>query len=54
MYSWTLITGDVPQTSDARSFRQSLASFPTGVCLVTTVSALRVCSGGGWFPRLSQ
>src|SRR3984885_8441061 len=38
MYSWTLITGDVPQTPDARSFRQSLASFPTGVCLVTTVS----------------
>jgi flavin reductase (DIM6/NTAB) family NADH-FMN oxidoreductase RutF len=39
MYSWTLITGDIPQTSDARSFRQSLASFPTGVCMVTTVSA---------------
>jgi flavin reductase (DIM6/NTAB) family NADH-FMN oxidoreductase RutF len=38
MYSWTLITGDVPQTPDARSFRQSLASFPTGVCLVTTIS----------------
>jgi flavin reductase (DIM6/NTAB) family NADH-FMN oxidoreductase RutF len=38
MYSWTLVTGDVPQTSDARSFRQSLATFPTGVCLVTTVS----------------
>jgi flavin reductase (DIM6/NTAB) family NADH-FMN oxidoreductase RutF len=39
MYSWTLVTGDVPQTSDARSFRRSLAAFPTGVCLVTTVSA---------------
>jgi flavin reductase (DIM6/NTAB) family NADH-FMN oxidoreductase RutF len=38
MYSWTLITGDIPQTADARSFRQSLATFPTGVCLVTTVS----------------
>ena len=38
MYSWTLITGDIPQTSDARAFRQSLATFPTGVCLVTTVS----------------
>src|SRR5277367_225658 len=38
MYSWTLITGDVPQTSDARAFRQSLGTFPTGVCLVTTVS----------------
>jgi flavin reductase (DIM6/NTAB) family NADH-FMN oxidoreductase RutF len=38
MYSWTLITGDVPTTVDARSFRESLGSFPTGVCLVTTVS----------------
>jgi flavin reductase (DIM6/NTAB) family NADH-FMN oxidoreductase RutF len=39
MYSWTLITGDIPQTSDARAFRQSLATFPTGVCLVTTVTS---------------
>jgi flavin reductase (DIM6/NTAB) family NADH-FMN oxidoreductase RutF len=39
MYSWTLITGDVPQTSDARALRQSLGTFPTGVCLVTTVAA---------------
>ena len=38
MYSWTLITGDVPTTVDARAFRQSLGTFPTGVCLVTTVS----------------
>jgi flavin reductase (DIM6/NTAB) family NADH-FMN oxidoreductase RutF len=38
MYSWTLITGDTPVTLDARSFRQSLGAFPTGVCLVTTVS----------------
>src|ERR1700722_14626774 len=38
MYSWTLITGDTPTTSDARSLRQSLGSFPTGVCLVTTVA----------------
>jgi flavin reductase (DIM6/NTAB) family NADH-FMN oxidoreductase RutF len=38
MYSWTLITGDTPTTSDARSLRQSLGTFPTGVCLVTTVS----------------
>jgi flavin reductase (DIM6/NTAB) family NADH-FMN oxidoreductase RutF len=38
MYSWTLITGDTPVTVDARSFRRSLATFPTGVCLVTTVS----------------
>jgi flavin reductase (DIM6/NTAB) family NADH-FMN oxidoreductase RutF len=38
MYSWTLITGDIAVTVDARSFRQSLATFPTGVCLVTTVS----------------
>jgi len=38
MYSWALITGDTPATTDARSFRQSLGTFPTGVCLVTTVS----------------
>ena len=38
MYSWTLITGDTPQNSDAHAFRQSLATFPTGVCLVTTIS----------------
>src|ERR1700677_4256756 len=38
MYSWTLITGDTPVTTDARAFRQSLGAFPTGVCLVTTVS----------------
>jgi flavin reductase (DIM6/NTAB) family NADH-FMN oxidoreductase RutF len=38
VYSWALISGDVPATVDARSFRQSLATFPTGVCLVTTVS----------------
>lgn len=38
MYSWTLITGDTPVTTDARLFRQSLGSFPTGVCLVTTVA----------------
>ena len=36
MYSWTLITGDTPVTVNAREFRQSLATFPTGVCLVTT------------------
>src|ERR1700691_6802476 len=38
MYSWTVITGDTPVTTDARAFRQSLGAFPTGVCLVTTVS----------------
>ena len=38
MYSWTLITGDTPITRDARAFRQSLGTFPTGVCLVTTAS----------------
>jgi flavin reductase (DIM6/NTAB) family NADH-FMN oxidoreductase RutF len=38
MYSWALITGDTPVTVDARAFRQSLGSFPTGVCLVTTVT----------------
>jgi flavin reductase (DIM6/NTAB) family NADH-FMN oxidoreductase RutF len=39
VYSWTLITGDIPETSDARSFRQSLGTFTTGVCLVSTVAA---------------
>jgi len=38
MYSWALITGDTPTTSDALSFRQSLGCFPTGVCLVSTVT----------------
>src|SRR5260221_9468813 len=45
MYSWTLITGDTPVTSDARSFRQSLGAFPTGVCLVTTVAPDGKCEG---------
>jgi len=38
MYSWALITGDAAETVDARQFRQALGAFPTGVCLVTTVS----------------
>jgi flavin reductase (DIM6/NTAB) family NADH-FMN oxidoreductase RutF len=38
MYSWAMITGDTPTTTDAFSFRQSLGCFPTGVCLVTTVT----------------
>ena len=38
MYSWTLITGDTPVSHDARSFRQALGGYPTGVCLVTTLS----------------
>lgn len=37
MYSWMLITGDTPVTTDALAFRESLGSFPTGVCLVTTL-----------------
>jgi flavin reductase (DIM6/NTAB) family NADH-FMN oxidoreductase RutF len=37
MYSWALVTGDSAETVDARSFRQALGSFPTGVCLVTTL-----------------
>jgi flavin reductase (DIM6/NTAB) family NADH-FMN oxidoreductase RutF len=37
MYSWALITGDAAETLDARSFRQALGAFPTGICLVTTV-----------------
>ena len=39
MYSWSLITGDVPSTVDAKRLRQALGSFPTGVCLVSTVTA---------------
>ncbi|MGA8708984.1 MAG: flavin reductase family protein [Steroidobacteraceae bacterium] len=38
MYSWAIITGDTPTTTDGISFRQSLARFPTGVCLVTTIT----------------
>jgi flavin reductase (DIM6/NTAB) family NADH-FMN oxidoreductase RutF len=38
MYSWAIITGDTPTTTDAFSFRQSLGCFPTGVCLVTTIT----------------
>ncbi|HEX2546078.1 MAG TPA: flavin reductase family protein [Ramlibacter sp.] len=38
MYSWTLITGDTPQSVDATRLRQSLGAFATGVCLVTTVT----------------
>jgi flavin reductase (DIM6/NTAB) family NADH-FMN oxidoreductase RutF len=40
MYSWALITGDAAETVDARHLRQALGAFPTGVCLVTTVSSL--------------
>ncbi|HSV50915.1 MAG TPA: flavin reductase family protein [Burkholderiaceae bacterium] len=39
MYSWTYITGDIPLSVDASRFRRALGSFPTGVCLVTTVGA---------------
>ena len=38
MYSWALITGDAAETIDALQLRQALGAFPTGVCLVTTVS----------------
>src|SRR3569833_2939 len=38
MYSWAIITGDTPTTTDAVSFRQSLGCFPSGVCLVSTVA----------------
>lgn len=37
MYSWSFIGGDAPLTVDAGRFRRALGSFPTGVCLVTTV-----------------
>ena len=39
MYSWAFISADSPVTVDARAFRQSLSTFPTGVCLVTTAFA---------------
>jgi flavin reductase (DIM6/NTAB) family NADH-FMN oxidoreductase RutF len=39
VYSWTFFTGETAITTDARAFRQSLGTFPTGVCLVTTVTA---------------
>jgi flavin reductase (DIM6/NTAB) family NADH-FMN oxidoreductase RutF len=39
MYSWTLVTGDTPQSVDATRLRQSLGAFATGVCLVTTVTS---------------
>ncbi|HSW05899.1 flavin reductase family protein [Aquabacterium sp.] len=39
MYSWALITGDAADSVDARQLRQALGAFPTGVCLVTTVTA---------------
>ncbi len=38
MYSWALVTGDTPTTLNSRSLREALASFATGVCLVTTRS----------------
>lgn len=38
MFSWAPISNDAP-AHDAAQFRQALGSFPTGVCLVTTVSA---------------
>lgn len=38
MYSWALITGDAAESVDARQLRQALGAFPTGVCLVTTVT----------------
>lgn len=38
MYSWAPITGDAPQTMNAQRFRKALGSFPTGICLVTTIA----------------
>jgi flavin reductase (DIM6/NTAB) family NADH-FMN oxidoreductase RutF len=38
MYSWAPITSDAPQTMDAQRFRRALGSFPTGICLVTTIA----------------
>jgi flavin reductase (DIM6/NTAB) family NADH-FMN oxidoreductase RutF len=39
VYSWALITGDAADNVDARELRQALGAFPTGVCLVTTVTS---------------
>ena len=39
MYSWAPISGDVPHALDAQRFRKALGSFPTGICLVSTLSA---------------
>jgi len=38
MYSWVPIEGNGQQTLDALRFRKALGSFPTGVCLVTTIA----------------
>jgi flavin reductase (DIM6/NTAB) family NADH-FMN oxidoreductase RutF len=38
MFSWASITGDTVESVDARLFRRALGTFPTGVCLVTTVT----------------
>ncbi len=40
MYAWDLfMSGETASTVDLRRLRQALGSFPTGVCLVTTVGA---------------
>jgi flavin reductase (DIM6/NTAB) family NADH-FMN oxidoreductase RutF len=39
MYSWSDILGEAPRSVDGHRLRQALGSFPTGVCLVTTVGA---------------
>lgn len=39
MYSWAPISGELPQTLDAERFRKALGQFPTGICLVTAISA---------------
>jgi flavin reductase (DIM6/NTAB) family NADH-FMN oxidoreductase RutF len=38
MYSWAPIAGKTLQTLDAQRFRKALGSFPTGICLVTTIA----------------
>jgi flavin reductase (DIM6/NTAB) family NADH-FMN oxidoreductase RutF len=37
MYSWTLVTGDVPANRNATELRNALGTFATGVCLITTL-----------------
>lgn len=39
MYSWTSTAGDAGPALSPAQFRRALGSFPTGVCLVTTVGA---------------
>jgi len=39
MFSWDLIIGNEACTVDGKRLRQALSTFPTGVCIVTTMGA---------------